>query len=155
MKKLSAFALVVVILCSMFCLTGCSEKTSITAEDFRVLMEANGHTVMDATEQFSDYDEITQVYIAVLGEGDHQIEFYELDTAESAQRLYAGNKVIFEESSASGSHTSASAANYNSFRMTADGYYKVLSRIDNTMIYVNSPEEYKSEIKTILEEIGY
>jgi len=156
MKKILAIVLVMVTLCSALCFAGCSEKISLTAEDFKTAMEARGCTVVDATEQLSEYEEITRVYIALLGDGDHQIEFYETSTAEAAQRLYAGNKGIFEESIVGASaQSSSSAANYNSYRLTADGYYKVLSRIDNTMIYVNSPEEYKGEIKDILESLGY
>lgn len=156
MKKICAIVLSVVMLCSVFCLSGCGEKVSITAEDFRARMEAKGIIVGDATEQFAEYDHVTKVYIAVLGDGDHQIEFYETTTPEAAQRMFAGNKQTFEQSIVnSQTQSSASMANYNSFRATADGYYKVLSRIDNTLIYVNSPAEYKSEIQAILKEIGY
>lgn len=156
MKKVSAIVLAVVMVLSLFCLTGCSPKVSLTAEDFKTTMEAKGFTVKDVSEQVAENPQITKAYVAISGDEQYQIEFYETDTAETAQRLYAGNKVIFEESaSGASSNSSASAANYNSFKMTADGYYKVLSRIDNTLIYVNAPKEYKDEIKTVLDEIGY
>lgn len=156
MKKTTAIALVMVILCSMLCLAGCKEKVSVTAEDYKNLMEAKGYTIADASEQFADYDEIAKVYIAVPGDGAYQIEFYELTSAEAAMRLFAGNKSIFEQFEGNAStHTSISAANYSNYKLTAGGYYKVLSRIDNTMIYIDAPVEFKDEIKTVLGEIGY
>jgi len=156
MKKTAAFVLVMVILCSMLCLAGCKEKVSIDAEDFKTAMEAKGYTIADASEQFAEYDEITKVYVAVSGDGGYQIEFYETSIDDAAARLFAGNKSIFEQSAGNASaNSSVSAANYSNYKLTADGYYKVLSRIDNTMIYIDAPVEYKDDIKTVLGEIGY
>ncbi len=156
MKKILAFSLAVLMLFSAAFMTGCKEKTSINAEGFKSAMEAKGFAVADASEQFADVNEITCVYIALLGEGDHQIEFYELDSDDSARRLFAGNKNIFEQS-ITGNHaeSSVSLANYDKYTLTNNGAFMLLSRIDNTLVYVNSPSEYKDEINSILKEIGY
>lgn len=156
MKKITALILAAVIFCSMLCLAGCKPKVSITDEDFKTAMEAKGYTIADASAQFAEYDEITKVYIALSENGGYQIEFYETSTDDAAARLYSGNKSIFEQSEGNAStHTSISAANYSNYKLTVDGYYKVLSRINNTMIYIDAPSEFKEEIKTVLEELGY
>lgn len=156
MKKLTAIALAFAILFSMLCLVGCTEKVSITAEDYRTIMEEMGYKLTDASEQFVDYDEITKVYVAISDNGAYQIEFYELSTADAAMRLFAGNKSIFEQSAGNASaNSSVSAANYSNYKLAANGQYKVLSRIDNTMIYIDVPAEFKDEVKTALEELGY
>jgi len=156
MKKLTAIALVMVILCSMLCTVGCKPKVSITAEDFKTSMESKGYTIADASAQFAEYDEITKVYIALSKDGGYQIEFYETSTNDAAARLFAGNKTIFEQSAGNASaNSSVSAANYSSYKLTSNGSYKALSRINNTMIYIDAPAEFKEEIKTVLEEIGY
>lgn len=156
MKKIFSMVLSVLILSSMFCFAGCSTRTSITADDFKTLMESKGNPVGESSDYFSDNDEITHVYVALLGNGKYQIDFYETDTAASAKSLFADNKSILEKyMGKNSSHVSASAANYDSYKLTSDGYYRVLSRIDNTLIYVNVREEYKDEINTILNELGY
>lgn len=156
MKKITAIALVMVILCSMLCTVGCKPKVSITAEDFKTAMEAKGFTVADASAQFAEYDEITKVYVAVSGNGKYQIEFYETSTDDAAARLFAGNKTIFEQSAGNASaNSSVSTPTYNNYKLTSNGSYKVLSRINNTMIYIDAPAEFKDDIKTVLEGLGY
>ncbi len=156
MRKISAVVLVLVMLFSVLCLAGCGEKKSITPEDFRTITEAKGCTVVDISDQYAEVKEISGAYVALIGEGEYQVEFYVLTTDEAAKRMYAGNKGIFENSIVgASSHSSASLANYDSYKLTADGSYKVLSRIDNTMIYVDAPSEYKSEINSILKALGY
>lgn len=156
MKKLTAIALVSVILCSMLCLVGCAQKVSITAEDFKTAMESKGYTIADASEQFADYNEITKVYIAISGNGSYQIEFYELTDSDASMRLFAGNKNIFEQSAGNiSANSSVSTPNYSNYKIIANGHYKVLSRINNTMIYIDVPAEFKDEVKTVLDELGY
>ena len=155
-KRIIVLALAAVMLCSMFCAAGCGAKTSITADEFKSLMEAKGNTVGDSSDYFSDDDSMTHVYVALIGNGSYQIDFYETDSPAAAERLFADNKSLFEKYAGKGSsHTSASAANYDSYKLTVGGYYKVLSRIDNTLLYVNAREEYKDEINSILDELGY
>jgi len=156
MKKAITIILALVMLCSMFTLVGCKEKVSITAENYKAIMAEKGYKIGDATSQFAEIDEITRVYIAAKDDGSYQIEFYELTTPEAATGMFNGNKNIFEQSAGSASaKSSMSAANYNSYKLTTGGKYKVLSRIDNTLIYIDASAEYKDEIKTVLDEIGY
>jgi len=156
MKKIIAAIVSVLLICSVFCMTGCGEKTSITAETFKTTMDASGYTVQDATSQFADYPQITQVYIALGENGAYQIEFYEFDSVESARMMFNGNKSNFEATIIDNySKSSSSLANYDRYVLTANEQFKVLSRIDNTLIYINVPVEYKDAVKTVLEQIGY
>jgi hypothetical protein len=136
--------------------TGCGNKTAITSSDFKTRMEAKGYIVQDATNQFSDYDYITQVYIALSSDYAYQIEFYELSNSDNASSFFNTNKSIFENSkSSSASETSVSTANNAKYTLTTNGQFKVVSRIDNTVIYLNVSESYKSTIKDVLKDLGY
>lgn len=104
----------------------------------------------------ASYDYITQVYLAIDDSYKYQIEFYELSDADYASSFYNNNKSIFEESkSSSAVETSVSSGNNSKYTLVTNGKYKVVSRIDNTVIYVNVDDEYKAEVKDLLEELGY
>lgn len=131
------------------------EKTPILAEDFYSIMEKKGYTMTDATSQFDQYTNyIKKAYIAQ--NTDYQIEFYELSSEENAISMYNTNKSRFEsQKSDSSSYATVSMKNYSTYALTTNGKYKYISRIDNTMIYLDVDEEYKDTIKKLIKEIGY
>ncbi len=45
--------------------------------------------------------------------------------------------------------------NYSTYSLTTNGKYKYLSRIDNTLIYIDASDDYKDAIKDIIKELGY
>ncbi|MBE6752779.1 MAG: hypothetical protein E7559_00245 [Ruminococcaceae bacterium] len=156
MKKICCVILSVLLVCSLFCLSGCKEKVSVDAAAFTSAMEELGYTVKSESYQFQGATKEIKVYLAYDNDGNDLIEFYVLDSAETAVALFNDNKAFFESSvSGASSKSSVSAANYNTFRLTADGEFKVLSRIDNTMVFVSVPTEYKDAVNTALDKIGY
>lgn len=140
----------------LFTLTGCGNKTSITSDDFKNKMESNGYTVQDATNQMASYDYIKKVYIAISNDSTYQIEFYELSDSDYATSFFNNNKSIFEDSKSSVStETSVNLGNHNKYSLTANDKFKVVSRIDNTVVYLDVDENYKSSVKDILDDLGY
>ena len=132
------------------------EKTSITASDFYTIMSQKGYNVQDANSQFSDYNYIKQVYLAASKDYSYQIEFYELLDDSYATSFYNNNKSIFESSKGNVSaETSVGLKNYSKYTLSSNGKYMVVSRIDNTVIYVNVEDNYKDTVKSILDELGY
>lgn len=156
MKSVKKFVLGVVCVLLIFMATGCGNKTVMSSADFKTNMENKDYVVEDATSQFEAYDYVSQVYVAVNSGFTYQIEFYELSDTDSAVSFFNNNQSIFEDSKGSvSSESSVSMGNYSKYTLTTDGMYKVLSRVDNTVIYVNVNDEYKEEVQTILEEFGY
>lgn len=132
------------------------EKTSITASSFKNFMEQKGYIVSDANSQFSEYDYVKQVYVATNGNYSYKIEFYELSDENYAMSFYNNNKSIFESSKGSASaETSASLKNYSKYTLSSNGKYMVVSRIDNTVVYLNVDDSYKDTVKDLLKELGY
>lgn len=133
------------------------DKTPITADDFKTIMEEKGYIITDATYKFASYDEyINQVYIASSDDYSYQIEFYVIQDSEYAEMFYSSNKQVFENSKTSGySQSSISLKNYSKYTLSTGEKYKVLSRVENTVIYVNADETYKDTIKAVLNELGY
>lgn len=131
-------------------------KEPITVSEFKNIMEDKDFEIMDAKDQFEDYDYIEKVYLALEEDYEYQIEFYKLDEEDDAINFYNTNKRIFEDSKSSASaETSVSMGNNSKYTLATGDKYKVVSRIENTVIYLNVDEEYKDEVKDILKEIGY
>ena len=132
------------------------EKTSITASQFKTTMEEKGYVVSDATSQFSSYDYVEQVYVAAPSGYAYKIEFYELSDESYAMSFYNNNKSIFESSKGNSSgETSVSMKNYSKYTLSSSGKYQVVSRIDNTVIYLNVDASHKDTVKDLLKELGY
>ena len=132
------------------------EKTPMTAEEFKTTMEAKNYVVIDATEQFAEYDYVKQVYLAVYSDNNYQIEFYELSDEANAIAFYNNNKEMFETYKGNASsNTEASFKNYSKFVLSASGKFMVISRIANTAIYVNVDSSIESTVKELLKSLGY
>ena len=132
------------------------EKTSISANDFKSSMQGKGYIIQDATSQFSSYDYIEQVYLAISNEYSYQIEFYVLSDEAYATSFYNNNKSNFESSKGDvAAETNASLKNYSKYTLSSNNKYSVVSRIDNTVIYLNVDSSYKDTVKDLLDELGY
>ena len=150
-KRVFGFFMVVFILMLS---TGCKNKKEMFIEDFKKKMESNGYYVQEVTNQFSNYNYINKVYIAQSKDKTFQIEFYSMNNDESAISFYEHNKSILE-SNVTSSKTSVNVANYMKFSQTSNGKYSVVSRIGKSVLYVNANDKYKTEIKKVLNELGY
>lgn len=132
------------------------EKESMSAEQFKNFMEEKEYVIYDATSQYNEYEYIEKVYIATTIDNEYKIEYYVLSDNESAKYFYSINKNIFENSkSTSVVETNNTISNYSKYTLNSNDKYMVISRINNTAIYVNANEEYKNVIKDLLKEINY
>ena len=163
MKKTIIIALIVVAIIITIAVIGgvldlnlTKEKTSITASDFYSTMDQKGYILKDAKSQFADYDYVKQVYIAVDSDYTHKLEFYELEDDSYAVNFYKNNKAIFEESKGNiSAENSIEGKNYAKYTLSSNGQYMVVSRINNTVVFVKVEDTYKDAVKKILEELGY
>lgn len=131
------------------------EKDAIKAREFASLMEDENYDVADVTSQYEAYG-IDEAYIAIESDQDYQIEFYELSSDSKAKSMFESNKDYFEDRAGSSKvTTSYSIGNYNLYSLTSNGDYMYLCRVDNTLLYIDVEDEYKDEVKDIVEELGY
>lgn len=157
MKKTKYVLVTLLCLITMLGFAGCRKnKKAISADEFCTKMENKSFTTTDSTSQYATSKEITESYIAISKDYSYQIEFIVLDSADAASSMFEKNKSTFEsENSVKAVRTSTSLANYSKYTLLANGKYKVLSRIDNTLIYINANSDYKDEINSILDNLGY
>ncbi len=158
MKKVKILLASLLTLAVLFGFSGCGKnKNPITAKEFKSKMEEKSYTVTTSTNQYSN-SSIKESYIAVAKNYGYQIEFIVLDSDDSAISMYRTNESNFEvekNKATVKSYTTVSLANYAKYTLLANNKYKVISRIGNTLIYIDANANYKDEIKTVLDELGY
>lgn len=157
MKKARYVLISLLCVMALIGFTGCGKnKNAISADEFCTKIENKGFLTTDSTAQYASSKEITESYIAISKDYSYQIEFVVLDSTSAAQSMFSKNKSIFESEKGSSNLTSSKElANYSKYTLKTNGKYKVVSRIDNTLIYINADAEYKDEIDSILDELGY
>lgn len=158
MKKVlivTGIVLVIVGIIVGFFITINKEKEHISADEFNTIMENKDYTTIETTSLFVQYE--NYMYKSYLAKEDgYQIEFYELSNEENAIDMYNTNEFKFKKEKENiSAYTTVSMRNYSKFELTTNGKYKYLSRIDNTLIYIDVDEEYKDTVKSIMKEIGY
>lgn len=150
-------------LCMMIVIvfTACStSKESITASDFESKASARSLVVKNTISSYEGMDHILSSTSAFkLTEAEDEIlwsmDFLVANSSENAARMYQTNVNTFENESDSGIHSSIKAGNYGTYEKISGGKYMYVAYVDSTMIYVNADEQYKDEIKALIEDIGY
>lgn len=156
MKKFKTLGLLILIIL-LITLTACStSKKQLSVNEFKDLMRENSYYVVNSKEQFNEYDYIEDSYIAIDSDKTYQIEFYKLSDIDNSIAFYNYNKDIFEASNVSNSkYTDVNSSHSSKYTLTTEDSYKVLSRINDTVVYVNVDIKYKDEVKSILKKMGY
>jgi len=164
MKKFRLFAAILLAALALS-LCGCSnsgsgndiDKKVLTPDEFMDIMVAEGYNIYDISSQLTIYEDIETVYVATTGDELYQIEFYKLCDEEAADALFVGNQVMFEEYKSGAAYTDydLSLANFAIYKLTVNGRYMVISRVENTMVYVDAPVEFKDDIDAALKALGY
>lgn len=153
MKKLKSVLVVLSILCLF--ITGCGNKKSITAKEFKSILEQEKFEVIDMTKEVTN-DDIVKIYIAVDSNKKYQFVFYETRNSSLVKELFTENQNSLESRKHSGyAETTLSLFNYNKYTLNTGGYYFVVSRINNTLVLAQSTSKDKKHLQAILKKIGY
>ncbi|MBR2704256.1 MAG: hypothetical protein IKE91_02185 [Clostridia bacterium] len=156
-KTLKVLLVLIIFLTSLFCFAGCGKKkTAKTADEFYSIMTEKKFVIKDSKSEYSSHNEIVRSYVAAPSDLSYQIEFLELDSDASAKNMFASNQRIFQDTSSSNkAESSVSVSNYAKYTLESNGKYKVISRIDNTLVYVDAEIKYKDDVNKLLDELGY
>lgn len=165
MRGLKKVLLIVILSTFIFMITGCGNKNGVlvnnnkkalTADGYKSKMEDKGYTVIDASDQVSQYDYVKKLYIALNADRTYQIEFTEFSDNDNAIAFFENNKKNFEDAKGDSSeYTKVKLGNYDKYTLLTNGEYNVVARIDNTTIYLNVDEEYKNDVQSTLKDLGY
>lgn len=131
-------------------------KDAVSLSEFKMEAIEKHYDVINVKEQYSAYDFILSADIAVSKNREYQIEFYVLSDEQHAKEFFLTNKAQLESYKGNvSSNFEKNFKNGNKFAMSSNQQYMVVSRIDNTVIYLRVDEKYKDEVKDFLDEIDY
>lgn len=148
MKVLSKVLLVLAIL---FTLTACGKKEEITANDFNQIMREEGFYVTDISDDMEDTN-ISNVYTA--NNKEFQIEFYVFKSNDIAKQAYESNKDMFVQNK-DYEGKEKSDDDYNEYTQETEDYYNVLKRVGKTLLYASVNVDYKGDVKSAINKLGY
>lgn len=152
MKKILLF---VVGIFMLFTLTGCS-KTSMTTEQVKSLANGHSYNAVDVLSQYAEVAQIKEATVIQGGNGNWQVEFYVLDTTDSAIGMYNTNVTSFDVfDTGTKAKATVSGKNYATYSLTTTDKHRYLGRVDNTLLYVDVDVKYKDEVKAFVDELGY
>ncbi len=138
----------------LFIITGCGNKKAISTDTFKTNAEGEGFTVTDVQAQYSSYGYINQATVAA--KDGYQIEFFVLSDSTYAKSMFDTNKAILENINGNNkTKTEINMSNYNKYTVSTSTNYGYLSRIDNTLIFINASNDKKDDIKKFVKKLGY
>ena len=150
MKKI---ALICIMVMSVFSLTGCGSKTALTSDEFNKILGDEGFAITDVTSQMEDSN--IEV-IAAANNGKYQLEYHVYKTNEAAKKAYDGNEKSFKSYKKSNSkEKEIQTSSYDKYTLELSDEYKVISRIDNKLVYASISLEYKKDLDKLLDKLGY
>jgi PBP1b-binding outer membrane lipoprotein LpoB len=150
-KALSIVLLLLMVL--VFC-AGCStSKTPLTLEEFIEIVEAEGFEVID-TKEYYDTPLVEQAYGAI--NDSFTVEFIIAPTDANANQIFNQTKNNAELSKGTASsESSTSVGNSATYRLNTSGSYFSLSKIGNTILYVETDSGNKSAVDDIVKKLKY
>ena len=151
MKKIS----LVLVLVMLFFVTGCGSKTKEvkSLNDFYNVTVEKGLIASDNMGSYNA-DYIKEAMIA--NKDDLAIEMISYDTSDSATAVQDSNiEAFMTRKSTNAIIKKLKGENYYKYTMVTNGYYLVSSRVDNTLILVNTPVKNKDLVDSVLDSMGY
>ena len=154
MKK--KLLLLFICMLTLLFVTGCDfTKKAITTDQFKKIAESKGLYAVDVKEQFKDFSFIKEATVAASQEG-WQIEFYVLSDKDQAKSMYNKNLKTFQDYKGNGSkELKTEIGNYNKYTLETKDYYRLLTRVDSTFLYVEVPVVVKDKVNDVIDELGY
>ena len=155
MKKFGKvlLSLVLLVLVSFgFC--GCFEikKTPISAEQFKTIMESRDYVVTDETSRMDD-SSVDCAYLATYE--DLVIHYYHFVSIYHAEAAYDDVYYDMKHEDGRKSSMEENGLNFEKYEIDGAGVFRVVCRIENTLVYTDAGVADASEAERLIEELGY
>lgn len=149
-KSVLLGVLIVVVTCLT---TGCIFYNYVDPTEFKEQFSARGYTVEKIDK--ADY-EAEYISKATKEDVPYEIIYYEFATDADAKKAYKSYKDSLPNLITSDSKDTETTGNVISkYICKSDNEYIVISRVKNSLIFINTTLDYQSEIDEILEDIEY
>ena len=135
-------------------------KSSISVEEFYAAMEQENLTVVDAAEQLEDVEGwVASVIesVTIARNENVQIEFQQMTSDQDAQLYFLDLRNKVEESYGNSGSTSVSTniLTTHIYSLTTQLQYFYLAAVDDTFLFAVTDIENQTELKQIIQRLGY
>jgi len=147
--------IIVVIIISVFLLTGCSNKRTLNDSKFIDITKNYKLKSKDVSKEFEKIKSIKNVTIA---ESDDlwQMEFYTFDGRDSAKKMYKSSHSSYKDAKSSSIYADESSSRkYDEYTLVTEENYLHVCRVNNTLLYVSVPIDYKVDAEKVIRALKY
>lgn len=153
MKKIKLLLAIILVVC----LVGCASNNEKVVTDVTKVSEVltnNGFAVVDDGELYKNESYVLK---AVSGSyGDAEISFIEYSDGETAEKVLEGHIETFSLRKSTGASTvNQKGKNYHKYILISNNYYMRSVRVDNTLIFCNTPLTNKDIVEKVFDAIDY
>lgn len=132
-----------------------NNKTPISENEFKNIMENLSYKVENITDEFREFEEI-KTYLSANKEDNYTIDFIIFNEEEYAKTYYFNAKAYFDSNKGNNYTTSyMSLSNYSKYTLNSNNKYTAILRVKNTVISLDAESKYKKEIKKAIKELNY
>ena len=153
MKKNSIFIGIIGVILICAITTGCIFYNLLEAKEFKEHFEDLGYTVTTAED--NNYNSTTY-YVASKEDSSYNIEYYEFKEETDAKKAYQKYKEnIGNYITSQAQNKETTGAVFSKIVSVSENEYIIISRVKNTLIFINGTNDVSEEIDNILKEIRY
>ena len=151
-KKSIILGLLIIVVVSFA--TGCGFYNLVDTKEFKEHFGALGYSTSDTETPL--YDTAESYVVATKSDVPFKIEYYEFESEVEAKKVYVKyTDSIVDYITTNSKDTEVTGAVYAKWTSISQGEYIKISRVKNTLIFINGTVEFKDEIDKLLEDIKY
>lgn len=151
MKKLIPFFTAVLAAVTILSLSGCSARSSVSADEFKKQAEAQGFKVTESTASNTNVEKYLSADKTETGT---QIVFIKCISDSAAEETYLTIKKTLTDSKGTAGKTLDSAT-YNKYTMVNGELSHTLARMNSTIVYGKTTTAHQSEVQKLFDTIKY
>ena len=153
-RKIISLAIIFIIV--LIALTGCESKKAISVEEFDKVLNAKEYTVEENKEYYDTYIDILDGRKAKNSDK-WEIDFYVLSGDKDAELMFEKDKNMLEvyKKGSAEIEIETTMPSYSMYQIVANERFGYVCKVGNTVLFVDTFETNKDEIKAIIEELGY
>lgn len=150
--------LLITIILLAFVLTGCkfNQKEKLSNKEFIKIAKKLGYETKNIkAEQGKERGKMLKSVTSATKD-DLEVQFYVFNTTRIAQTaFYSGEEMFSDIKTISYDKNVKRGKNYSHFFAETDKRYGIVSRVENTLILVDTTKKYKKDVQKLEEEMGY
>ncbi len=131
-------------------------KEKITNKEFIKIVKKLDFNTKDIKKEQGKEREKMLTSVTSATKGDLKIEFYIFKTEKIAKgAFFNGEKLFANIKSANYKNNVKRGKNYSKFLVNTSKRYGIVSRVENTLILVDTNKDNQKLVKKVMKEIGY